>query len=142
LSFNVGQTNVGSGSAYNVDVRARSFIEPDMSLSSQRAAITEFESWLKSQGAPSKQNISKGSRTFVSAAGAILTPEDFNNVVADRKTVYVLARILFEDDFGSHTTEVCSYLEPQQTKLLPAPINGNVTVVEIFQNCQEHKGER
>ena len=141
LSFNVYQINVGSGSAYNLDARGRTLLEPDMSLSSQRVAIDEFEVWLKSQSNSAKQTLPKGQPSFISAAGVILTPEDYNNIIANRKTVYVLARVLFEDDFGSHTAEVCEYLEPQQTRLLPAPFPGPVKVVEIFQGCQDHNGE-
>src|SRR5262249_49450362 len=49
LSFIVNLKNVGNGSAYHVLVRAKSFLKPDMDISSQREAINDFQIWLKSQ---------------------------------------------------------------------------------------------
>ncbi len=139
LSFAVYKTNVGSGSAYNVDTKTRSFLEADTSLSSQKQSINEFSSWIKSNQTRSKDTMAKGDRNFSSASGNILTPEDFNNLTSDRRTVYVLARVLFEDDFGSHTVEYCHFLEPQ-TKMPPG-YPGQVGIVEIWGDCEEYNGE-
>ena len=134
-------TNVGSGSAYNVDIRLRSILEPDASLSSQRLAVNEFTTWMKSLGSGSVGfTIAKNERRFHTAGGNILSPEDFANLVADRRTAFILSRVSFEDDFGSHTVELCEYMEPQAK--MPPDFSGSVSIIEIFAPCQEYNGER
>jgi hypothetical protein len=95
LSFAVYKTNVGNGSAYNVDVKTRSFLEADTSVSSQRQAISEFAVWLKSQ-TKSGITMAKGDKNFSGANGNVLSPEDLNNLIADRRIAYVLTRVLLK----------------------------------------------
>ena len=84
--------------------------------------------------------MAKDEKKFSTAYGNILSPEDFDNLTYDRRIVYVLAKMKFEDDFGSHTVELCRYLQPQ-TKLPPELSGASKMIVEIWGDCGEFNGE-
>jgi hypothetical protein len=141
LGFNIFRTNVGSGSAFNVNIFSRTYIEPDISEESQRHAISQFTEWIKSSSEKHKGgSIAKGEQSFDTAWGDILTPEDYSNLVNDRRIAFILSRTYFEDDFGSHVAELCKYIEPQPKPT--ADVNIPYIVVEIYAGCTEYNGEK
>jgi hypothetical protein len=139
LKFNVYIKNVGSGSAYNAEMNVRSFIEPDLSLTSQHEAISEFQTWLALQPHHSI-TWPKDFEMFNTAAGAVLSPEDYSNLTTDRRTVFVIGKVTFDDDFGSHEFDVCQMMQPQEKYSAGAP---TISLVhEIWGTCDSFSGEK
>jgi len=116
LAFNLFWKNVGNGSAYEVDARTKSFIEPDFSADSQREVVSRFTSWLGAQP-HSSTSLPKDQETFITASGEILSPEDLANILDGRRVAFVLASVRFKDDFGSHEARLCRSLLPPTLKI-------------------------
>jgi len=112
LAFNVFVKNVGNGSAYNVEEQFRSFIKPDISRGSQQSAVTDFQSWVAVQPHNSR-SWPKDDTELSTAWGEILSPEDYSNLTTGRRTVFVIGKVTFADDFGSHEFDICRVIQPQ-----------------------------
>ena len=132
LSYNVNDDNVGNGPAINVRHYCRTYIEPDQTLTATRDAVSKFDSWVNLQpSGKTGETMSKGEFGFVTCAGDIVTPEDLDNLKFGRRMVYVVGLWKFDDDFGSHTHEVCTRLQP--------PDAGGAF---ILAGCEEHTAEK
>lgn len=132
LAWNVDFQNVGGGPALNVRNSGRVFIEPDETKLSEEDAISKYNQWLKTSSFTSSgDTIAKEQIGFKTYEGDILTPEDYQNIVAGRRVILIVGRIAFDDDFGSHVHNVCQRLEPRQ------PGGALIT-----QDCEEHTEER
>lgn len=139
LAFNVCKTNVGTGTAYAVDNRAMVTIEDDASEESQQAAVARFKRWF-STGPRSSATDPKGSQAFFTAHGPILSPEDRDNLIHGRRTLFVVGAIRFQDDFGTHELHICKFLQSQATPPeMPDFIHPQV--LEIWHGCDEWDGE-
>jgi hypothetical protein len=114
LAFNVYRTNVGPGTSMNTVGHQYAFIEPDGSPTSESEALARFE---KSKAMEPNTNIGtvpKGNSGFVTAHGATLSPEDYDNLADGRRVAYVVGEVLYEDDSGKHSRHFCYSLETPQ----------------------------
>jgi hypothetical protein len=72
----------------------------------------------------------KGDTGFATVAGIVLSPEDYQNLVYGRRTIYVVAEYSYNDDSGKHTRQFCrGLLPPQPGGLL------------IWADCEQFNGE-
>jgi hypothetical protein len=129
LAFNLWYTNLGPGVALNITNRSGLYIEPDQSSSSQSLALAQFE---KSVEPPKGAGITlaKGDSAFLTAHGAILSPEDYDNLVYGRRVEYLIVEFSYHDDAGSHVRQLCqSLLPPQEGGFL------------IWGSCESFNGE-
>lgn len=135
LGFNIYYKNVGNGMAYDAKFQAMAVLESDSSQYSQQRAIAEFEKWL--QTSPKmRSSIPKDKELWNSALGAIMTPEDVNNLLKGRKVMYLVGTIEFRDDFGKHTQRICQLLQPPVVTAL-----GGHSELGIFQYCGQYNDE-
>jgi hypothetical protein len=135
LGFNIYFKNVGNGMAYEADFQAMAALESDSSQYSQQRAIAEFEKWLQAQLKP-RMSIPKDKELWASALGAIVTPEDVNNLLKGRKVMYLVGTIQFRDDFGKHTQRICHFLQPPVVTA-----TGGHSELGIFQHCNQYNDE-
>lgn len=143
LAFNVFAKNVGNGSAYNAEEHFHSFVKPDNSASSESDVVKDFKSWLLVQPHNSR-TWPKDSESFSTAAGDVISPEDYSNLTTGRRTVFVIGNLTFDDDFGSHEFDVCQVIQ-KQMELPPDFLPGfnKVTVpTEIWGFCSIFNGEK
>ena len=143
LAFNVFLKNVGNGSAYNVEEHLRSFIKPDTSRGSQQEAVADFQSWLLVQPHNSK-SWPKDNAQFSTASGEVLSPEDYSNLTTGRRTVFVIGKVTFNDDFGSHELDICQALLPQESippGAFPS-LHVSVPIQEIWSDCETFDSEK
>lgn len=143
LTFALVTQNVGNGSAYDFDLKGRSYLEPDKTPASQKDAVKQFNEWLQSGSIPTVHlTLPKGEKGFTSADGVILSPEDIENIKHDRRTVFIVGRVVFKDDFGfgSHTNDYCAYFLPQLKPTASVP--GSEGHLQVLEKCLEHNSER
>jgi hypothetical protein len=105
---------VGNGTAVNIAGRSHSFIEPNISTTSENDVLERFEKMKSSEPLKGSGAMPKGAIQFVSAQGQILSPEDYANLVYGRRVVYVIAELAYKDDSGGHFRRYCQALEPPQ----------------------------
>lgn len=114
LSVNIYFKNVSSGMGYNVLFKGYSVLKPDYSPYSEKEAIEEFEKWLRAFPPEEGSSLAKDTYRWASTGGAIVTPEDLNNLSTGRKVMYVVGVVRFQDDVGKHTLRICQYLQPPE----------------------------
>jgi hypothetical protein len=114
LSMNVWTPNVGPGVASNSITRAAMFTEPNISSVSENEALDQFGRISKSLEPLGPVTLASGQRTFITAEGPIVTPEDYSNLVSGRRVAYLIVEIAYRDDTGSHTRHLCQAIEPPQ----------------------------
>jgi hypothetical protein len=142
LAFNVRIKNVGNGSAYNLERHFRSFIGPDISVGSQREAVSKFQAWLPVQPHNST-SWAKDYEVFDTAWGEIMSPEDYSNVTTNnRRTVFVIGKVTFDDDFGPHEFDVCRVLQPQDSVPISASPSPHIIAQETWGTCGILEGEK
>ena len=100
--------------AYNAIFEGRTVLKTDYSPYSEKESIEEFEKWLQARPIEEGSSLPKDNRAWATAKGAILTPEDLNNLASGRRVVYVVGILRFRDDFGKHTLRICRYLQPPE----------------------------
>jgi len=122
LGVNIYFKNISNGMAYDVLFKGYSFLKPDYSPYSEKEAIEEFEKWLRALPVGEGSSLAKDTYIWASAGGAIVTPEDLNNLSTGRKVMYVVGVVRFRDDVGKHTLRICQYLQP------PEPTRSGATI--------------
>ena len=131
LAFNIWMETVGNGTAHDIATFSRTFIGNDLSLYSENEVIEQFERWLLTAEVPAMgTTLTPGMKRATTADGAILSPEDHENLKSGRKVVYIMGLIQFRDDFGKRTQRVCQKLQPPET--------GGIV---IFQSCSRYNDE-
>jgi hypothetical protein len=78
---------------------------------------------------------------FVTAAGDILSSEDYDSLIHDRRKVFVVGKITYADDFGSHEDDVCEAIQPQ-IALPPDIVPNKISVQVIWGGCSIFSGEK
>jgi len=111
LSMKIFFKNVGTGPSVNTDSYSRSFIEDDESRRSADSAIAKFKEFEKSHDIGTDIVPKDTPGYFMVAQGLVLSNTDFENIVTNIRVVYIVGRIKFKDDFGSHTQYICKALQ-------------------------------
>jgi len=130
LSFNLVYLNAGSGTAVNIIGRHHTFIEPNISPTSESDVLAQFKKLEASEPFKGSFTLPKGASQFVSARGPILSPEDYGNLVHGRRVAYLIAEFAYKDDSGSHYRHFCQALQPPQP-------GGAI----IWANCESYNDE-
>lgn len=131
LAFNVYYTNVG-GTATNLKVHTESYIGQDLQSTTEQQIISIFKHTLEGLPAGSGNGVMvRDQRIWKTARGPKLSPEDISNFRFGRRTPYVLARILYQDDFGQHERHFCQRLQP------PSPDG-----VYVWNYCEDYNDEK
>lgn len=136
LEVNIHFKNVGNGMAFNTVLAAYTVLKPDHSAYSEQQTIAEFEKWLQTQPMESGASLAKDNEMWDTSSGAILTPEDHNNLLTGRKVMYLVGVLQFRDDFGKHLQRICRFLQP------PGPTGGGgYKVFGILAGCSQYNDE-
>jgi hypothetical protein len=114
LGVNIHYKNISNGMAHDVLFYGYSFLKPDYSPYSEKEAIEEFEKWVRVFPEAKESSLAKDTYRWATAEGAILTPEDLNNLSTGRKVMYVVSVVQFRDDVGKRTLRICRFLQPPE----------------------------
>ena len=133
LAFNIFYSNTGRNPAHNITSYGKSFIGQDSTPVTEKNIVADFYTAIPSdiRASDGFGDILVNEPKFSTGFGPKLSPEDIDNLVSGRKIAYVIGAIQFQDDFGKHTRQVCSYVQA------PLSPNGHV----IFHNCRIHNSE-
>lgn len=113
LDINFRYKNVGSGTAFDMQVESTSLLMPDYSITSQEHAITSFEKQLGDRPPPTRWTQTKDDdRWSTTKGGPIFSAEDNAKFVSGQTVIFAVGIIQFRDDFGEHTLRMCRYLQP------------------------------
>jgi hypothetical protein len=111
LAVRVDFKDVGTGPSINTDTYSRAFIEDDSTKVNADDAIARFKPFFASHDIGSNLIAKDQEGNFMTAFGALLSPEDINNLLNNIKVLYVVGEINFKDDFGKHTQYICKSLQ-------------------------------
>lgn len=136
LGVNFRYKNVGNGTAYNTRFKGHTVLKPDYSPYSEKEAIEEFEKWLQVLPVTEGSSLAKDATGWNTAYGAIVTPEDLNNLMTGRKVMYVVSILQFRDDLGNHRLRICRFLQP------PEPTrSGSLMKYGVLASCSRYNDE-
>ena|SRR3989442_8292126 len=113
LRANVWVKNVGKGPGRITSHYSRTYIREDVEITSQQSAVAEFRRWMEANPPKSSGEFLPPEQPFwFTSDGAVLSPEDYQNLINGRRVFYVLSDVRFTDDFGTHEFQNCQMLQP------------------------------